>query len=382
MKKLFFLFQILTITFLSSCEKKELTVRFSTFNSALNRPEKGMLIKDLQSGSVQAQNVASIIQEVNPDVLCIQEFDYDAKGVGLRLFMKEYLEKGDKAVHYPYFMMFPSNTGVLSESDINKDNKLSLPQDGYGFGAFEGQYAFVILSKYPIDKDAVRTFQYFKWKQMPNPNWPVLEDGSQWFNDTEKEDLRISSKNHVDVPIKINNHVIHAIIAHPTPPVFDGEEDRNGKRNYDEIRLIKDYVEHKSYMVDDKGTKGGLKPNASFVIMGDMNADPVDGDSFDSAIVSLLQSETLNSEVAVGDKIPFSKGATEYNKTFKWSHKGPDNQDTNVFGLRIDYVLPSADLIVLETSVFWKEKSDALGVLTFGKNASDHRLVWSDVVLK
>lgn len=372
---------VLVLLTIFSCTKQD-NIRFATFNSALNRQEQGMLTKDLKLDSEQGHNVAAIIQKVRPDVLCLQEFDYDPSGKTLELFMRDYLEKGDNPIKYPYFIAFPSNTGVLSNTDINKDGKIALPEDGYGFGAFPGQYGFVILSKYPILKDQVRTFQKMKWKDMPNPLWPVDENGNQWFDQNAKEDLRISSKSHVDVPIQIDKHVVHAIVAHPTPPVFDGKEDRNGKRNHDEIRLLKDYIEGESYMIDDNSIAGGIKKDALFVVMGDMNADPQDGDSFDFAILTLLHSQKLNPEVTLGEKVPTSKGSVEYNKTFKRNHKGDDAMDTNVFGLRIDYVLPSSNLNVIDSKVFWNEKEDKDGILTYRKNSSDHRLVWTDISFK
>ncbi|MDC1105422.1 endonuclease/exonuclease/phosphatase family protein [Prolixibacteraceae bacterium] len=374
------LYVFLLLVVVTACNKEvKEPIRFATFNAALNRPEQGMLLKDLKMGCRQAQNVASIIQITRPDVLCLQEFDYDASEEALEIFMTKYLQSGEDPITYPYYMTFASNTGVLSTSDINNDGKVALPADGYGFGAFEGQYAFVILSKYPIDKEKVRTFQNFKWEQMPNPSWPVAPEGTQWFDDKEKKDLRISSKTQVDVPIDMNGHMIHAIIAHPTPPVFDGKEDRNGRRNYDEIRFLKDYIEGCDYMIDDKGGKGGLEKGASFVVMGDMNADPYDGDSYRSAIVPLLKSPRLNNEVTFGAKVPKSLGALEFNKKMKRNHKGDDAMDTNVFGLRIDYVLPSSDLLVIDSKVYWNEKNHKDGALTFKKNSSDHRMVWADV---
>ena len=35
---------------------------------------------------------------------------------------------------------------------------------------------------------------------------------------------------------------VHFLVSHPTPPVFDGPEDRNGRRNFDEIRFWADYI--------------------------------------------------------------------------------------------------------------------------------------------
>ncbi len=55
--------------------------------------------------------------------------------------------------------------------------------------------------------------------------------------------LRLSSKSHWDIPLQIGGAIVHVLTAHPTPPVFDGPEDRNGCRNHDEIRLWSDYID-------------------------------------------------------------------------------------------------------------------------------------------
>lgn len=100
---------------------------------------------------------------------------------------------------------------------------------------------------------------------------------SPWYSQEEQAVLRLSSKSHWDVPIQIDGKTIHVLASHPTPPVFDGLEDRNGKRNYDEIRFWADYVTpgKGDYIYDDQGRVGGLTPGSSFVIMGDQNADPI-----------------------------------------------------------------------------------------------------------
>jgi hypothetical protein len=91
---------------------------------------------------------------------------------------------------------------------------------------------------------------------------------------------------------------VHVLVSHPTPPVFDTAEDRNGKRNHDEIRFWKDYVNGATYMYDDAGTFGGLAVNTPFIIMGDQNADPLAGDSYQSAINQLLTDPLINDGVA------------------------------------------------------------------------------------
>jgi hypothetical protein len=62
--------------------------------------------------------------------------------------------------------------------------------------------------------------------------------------------------------------------------VFDGPEKRNAARNHDELRLWQEYLSKgdKPWLCDDKGQCGGLAQDARFVILGDLNNDPVDGD--------------------------------------------------------------------------------------------------------
>ena len=83
---------------------------------------------------------------------------------------------------------------------------------------------------------------------------------------------------------------MHVLASHPTPPVFDGPENRNGKRNHDEIRFWFDYINNTqaSYIYDDNGNKGGLSPNQPFVILGDQNASSVEGDAINSSIKALI----------------------------------------------------------------------------------------------
>lgn len=61
-------------------------IRFATFNASLNRFNAGQLISDLSApGNTQAQAVAEIIQRTRPDVLLLNEFDFDQDGEATRL---------------------------------------------------------------------------------------------------------------------------------------------------------------------------------------------------------------------------------------------------------------------------------------------------------
>jgi Endonuclease/Exonuclease/phosphatase family len=359
-------------------------IRFASYNVALFRSKAGDLAKGLQSGEdQQIKNVAAVIQKVRPDVIALLEFDFDPSGKLLDDFQQHYLsipQHGQSPLNYPYRLQVPSNTGVAVSADFNKDGKIELPNDAYGFGAYEGQYAFAILSKYPIAEEELRSFQNFLWKDMPDAKIPMQEDGSPWYAAEAWDQFKLSSKNHIDIPIQVNNSLtIHSIIAHPTPPVFDGPEDRNGKRNYDEIRLLKDYIQNAAYLQDDKGVTGGLSTQSAFVIMGDLNADPIDGDSYKGAIAQLLDAPEVNQEVSNGKWIPYSLGGKAYNK--RPTDKGDPGHDTAFFGARIDYVLPSKDLKVLQSGVFWPAEGEDLYEVVKDKGASDHLLVWVDLVV-
>jgi len=360
------------------------TVRFASFNVSMFGNEAGQVIANLSTSSnFRYKKVAEIIQRVRPDVLALMEFDYDESGQALPLFQQNYLNVSQnlaEAIAYEYAYAVPTNTGLLSDTDIDGNGNISLPNDAYGFGTFEGQYGFAILSKYPIDENEIRSFQTLLWKDMPNANLP-MNGNESYYSEDALDAFRISSKNHIDIPIQVNeNQTIHALLAHPTPPVFDGAEDRNGLRNFDEIRLWVDYLNNESYLQDDNGGQGGLTSEAAFVVMGDLNSDPVDGDSVEGSINQLLDHNRVNQAVANGSLIPQSLGGTEHNQ-----QSGDESDpafDTSFFGLRTDYVLPSDNLNTIATGVFWPLSTDQLSYLTAGEASSDHLLVWIDLVVE
>ena len=293
------------------------TLRFATFNVYLNRSEDGELVRDLRSADDQVEGsdaqvkaVAEIIQRVRPDVLLLNEFDYDADGLGIALLQSNFLavsQGGSSPIHYPFVYSAPSNTGVDTGFDLDGDGRTGGPGDAHGYGAFPGQYAMVLLSRLPIEVSAVRTFRKFRWQQMPGalfPDDPSTSAAGDYFDVEARRQLRLSSKSHWDIPVLVGapGHVVHVLAAHPTPPVFDGPEDRNGRRNHDEIRLWADYVRSEvagAYLIDDRGGAGWLG-RKRFVILGDYNADPHDGDSTDGAINQLLEHPAINTSIQPG----------------------------------------------------------------------------------
>jgi hypothetical protein len=204
--------------------------------------------------------------------------------------------------------------------------------------------------------------------------------------------LPLSSKSHWDVPVRVGRLTVHVLASHPTPPAFDGPEDRNGLRNHDEIRLWSDYLSGRgAYLRDDQGGRGGFR-GRHFVLLGDLNSDPAAGDSHRAPLLSLLTHPRVNSRLT-----PSSGGATEAaaeqsgaNATQPGdpSFDTADFNDRVVGNLRVDYVLPSRTLAICDAGVFWPRRSEPGADLVWGDHtshhdrrgpSSDHRLVWLDL---
>jgi hypothetical protein len=404
---------LLAIAPAAQADPPDRTIRFATFNASLNRGASGQLVDHLSHPEVddvfrrQARNVAEVIQRNRPDVLLINEFDFAPAAVGLfRTNFLEVSQNGAAPIHYPYAFIAPSNTGIPTGHDLSNDGTIGGPNDAYGFGFFPGQFGMVVYSMYPIDAEDVRTFQFFRWQDMPGallPDDPRTPAPADWYSQAELNIFRLSSKSHWDIPIDSPGKDIHFLVSHPTPPVFDDPPafpagvDFNGRRNHDEIRFWADYISggrHSRYIYDDEGGRGGLGPGQRFVIAGDQNSDPLDGDSIPGSAQQLLEHPHVNAR-----STPASAGAVEaaaLQGGANSSHRSDPRFDTADFAdgapgnLRADYVLPSRSLKIVDSAVFWPLRSSPLFRLTGvfssaewgpvgGFPTSDHRMVWVDV---
>ena len=360
------------------------SIRFATFNASMSRSAEGALAVALRAGDdPQIAKVARIIRAVNPDVILINEFDHGAGHD--RWLVENYLDGA-----YPFSFIASSNTGVATGLDLDGDGVVgsepgspAFGRDSHGFGRFEGQYGMAVLSKHAIVREHVRTFRMFRWKDMPGARLPANPDGTPFYSDEALEILRLSSKSHWDVPVRAGGDVIHFLVCHPTPPVFDGPEDRNGRRNADEIRFWADYIAGAGYIVDDGGRGGGLPDGVRFVVAGDLNADPEDGDAAPGAIRQLLDHPLIDPSATPASDGAAAAAAVQGRANAR--HRGDPRFDTADFNdkapgnLRVDYVLPSSNLTVLGSGVYWPLPGEPGAAII---DASDHRLVWIDVALR
>jgi endonuclease/exonuclease/phosphatase family metal-dependent hydrolase len=368
-----------------STEVEGRELRVATFNASLSRGSKGQLVSALAGGDdQQARKVARVLQTVRPDIVLVNEFDWDEEGDAAELFLDNYLSVGQgelEPLNYEHHYVPDTNTGLHSGHDLDNNGDVvstsgsrAYGNDAYGFGMYHGQYGMVVYSKYPIRKSEIRSFQEFLWQEMSHNLMP-----EQFYSSEEQESMRLSSKNHVDIPVNVGGRTIHLLASHPTPPSFDGSADRNGRRNHDEIRFWADYISNKSYIRDDSGEPGGLPADESFFVVGDLNSDPYDGGSRHDAIEKLIDHE----RVAAVE--PASEGAIEASDEdggANENHEGPDRLDTADFddgrvgNLRVDYALPSENLNISNSGVFWPPSEDSKSELV---TVSDHRLVWVDI---
>ncbi|WP_145384980.1 endonuclease/exonuclease/phosphatase family protein [Stieleria neptunia] len=342
------------------------TLRIATFNVSLYGKRQGQIRERLsRRDDLQAERVASIVQTIRPDVLLINELDHEPDAAPARLLAENYFAVAQNTadgklspVVFPYVYSAPSNTGIDSTLDLNNDGQLGSGNDAWGFGNYPGQYAMTVYSRFPIDTASIRSFQKLRWKDLPGAIRPVDPNtGQSYYDDATWSKLRLSSKNHIDVPILVGDTVIHVLASHPTPPVFDGPEDRNGARNHDEIEFWNHYLSDDdtadTWLIDDDGRAGPLDADASFVVMGDLNADPIDGSGRREAIIRLLNHPRTRD--------------VQQNKTADFGRNGL---------MRVDFVLPSKDLHVIDSGVFWPTGDAPQSTWI---KASDHRLVWIDV---
>lgn len=382
-------------------EPEPFALRVATFN-----------IEDLRTEEVsnpespRAQAAAAVIQQLQPDVVLVNELTYDqpegaawmegsVEGRNGQRFADNFLAvsqgEGLEPQRYRAFMR-PSNTGIPSGHDLDNDGEVvtgppDLPPasadpesrrqtpegraygaDTWGFGTFPGQYGMALLVRedFEILEDQIRTFRLLLWSALPDALAPIdPETGEPWYSAEEWAEFRLSSKSHWDVPIQLpNGAVVHFLISHPTPPAFDGPEQRNQKRNHDEIRFWADYLDGADYIVDDNGERGGLGPDASFIILGDLNADPQKGRSLDNPIRRFL----LDHPRVTGE---FTPTARQTGIDPEWAELEPG--DTSGWGMRVDYVLPSRDIEILDGAVERPTKAAA--------RVSDHFPVWLDLTV-
>lgn len=315
------------------------TLRLATFHTDLARDGPGLLLRDILRGEdEQISAVLQVITEVAPDILLLQDIDYDAGGQTLSALAGELADAG---LAYPYRLALRPNRGRPTGLDLNGDGYLGDAADAHGFGFYNGHGGTALLSRHPFG-EGILDHAEFLWRDLPGSQAP------QVLRADALEVLRLNSVSAWEVPMQIGSTRFTLLATHASAPVFDGPEDRNGRRNEDQLRFWR-------LRLEGWAPEGLPDLQENPVVMGVFNADRERGEARREGLVSLLDHPALQ------DPEPFSEAGAD--ATVDWPDPGPGR-------MRVSYILPSRDLVVSGSGVHW---SDASG------DASRHRLVWVDL---
>ena len=283
------------------------------------------MLRDLVKRGDQLAKLVQGIADAAPDILLLTDIDYDHDLVALGILRDWVAERGPT---YPHIFSVRPNTGMPTGLDIDQDGRLGRPRDAQGWGRFSGHGGMAILSRWPIGD--VQILNTVLWKDVP--------DTLMQPDDAGYDIQRLSSDGHWIAPIQTPLGDISLLAFHATPPVFDGPEDRNGRRNHDEIALW------------GRVLNGQYGPApARFVVLGNANLDPDKGEGIKTAIRTLLSRPDLQDPHAG-------------QPTVDWSGQGLGK-------MRVSYALPSTTLTVVDA-----------GTTDFMPRTSPHSIVWIDVV--
>ncbi len=315
-----------------------LDVTVATFTTRFSHFGPGLLFQHLQKAvDPHVEEEIKTIVALKADVLLLTNFDYDYDGLALGALQ---VRLRDLGLVYADALGLQPNTGIPTWLDLNHDGALSGPRDAQAYGRFAGQAGMAILSRYPIDRAHIRDFTALLWKDLPEADLPPDMD-----QDTRLLQ-RLSNAGHYEVPLTYaQGKTLRLLVWSATPPLFDGPEDRNGRRNADETALW-------LHLLD--GTLPKIAPEAGvhappeepFVILGQANLDPADGSGKPQSLLALLSHPLLQD--------PAPRGPASHNDA---GQRGDPALDTAALksgaGLRLDYLLPSRNITVQTASVLW-----------------------------
>lgn len=321
-------------------------LRIATFSPDLSRDGPGLLLRDLGRKDAQIDAVVQVLAETRPDILLLTHFDWDYEDSALDAFAARLAQAG---LDYPHRFAARPNSGMATGLDLNADGRLGTADDAQGFGTFSGQGGMAILSRHPIGP--VKDYTDFLWRDLPDNLMPPLPADVAAIR-------RLSSTAHWDAVVTVADRPLHLLAMSATPPVFDGPEDLNGRRNHDELAF---WLHH--------------LPDGPFVLAGNLNLDPLDSEGRPEALARIMAHVT--------DPLPRSAGGAAAKGGVNDGHRGDPALDTGDWpddkppgNLRVDYVLPARPLKVLDSGVFWPAEGPlAKAALA----ASAHRLVWVDL---
>lgn len=338
----------------ASSIRAEAQLRLATYHSDAARKGPGLLLHALLQGKdPQLHALAHVIAVLDADILLLHDIDLDAGGATSAALGRFLAQNG---APYPHILAPMPNAGVPSGLDLNGDGRLGRANDALGFGAFRGQGGMVLLSRLPIITEELIDFTGLLWRDLPGAQLPRLSDGTPFPSAAALDVQPLSAVGAWAVPLRLPGGAgrLWVMAFHASPPVFDGREDRNGRRNADELRLWAQVLD---------GTMTPALPGQYFVLMGVTNIDPVLGEGRRDGLQRLAQHPGLHP-----DKTSPHLGLP----TVDWSGLG--------LGLRqASRIFPARSLPLRGGGVLWPTPPSPAADI-FAK-ASRHRPVWLDIAM-
>ncbi len=334
------------------------SIRVVLWNVELSRSGPGLLLRDILGGDdPQIAAIVTLLSRLDADILVLTGMDHDPSLHALSALPQRLQQAGQP---YPHLFSPRPNSGQPTGFDLDADGRLNEADDAHGWGRFPGEGGLAVLSRFPIRADQAQDFSTFLWADLPQANLPPGLDPS--LDSGLAAVQRLPSHSHLILPVRLpDGRTLALMIWHATPPVFDGPEDRNGRRNADEAAFWLHYLDGRLPM---------QPPDQPFLLLGTANLDVMDGDGDAGPMRGLLNHPYLSDPAPRG-----THGRQEP------GHAGDPALDTAFFprtgGLRTEYLLPSRDLAIISSGILWPPEDDPLTRLL--TTASRHYPLWLDI---
>jgi hypothetical protein len=343
--------------------------------------------KLLDGSDQQASAAAEVIARHAADIVCINEIQYDmvntpSQGMPGAPFaqpggfdggaenatrLADRVRGFDAAVDYTDRLITRGNSGFYWNGD-------DLGQSWYilrGWGEFAGRFNTAVLSRYPILRDQVRVITDVPWESLPENTIAQMERDLGFG---VPPGFPIFEKSLNIVPVDLGEHgILYLVLLHTVSPAFDPI---NPYRNYDELRALRMFLDAELPGVEP------LPEGARFMVIGDLNADPDDGDGLPGAIQQVLE------HPSVVAWFPEGHGTKGDNGQYNTYLSGCGNDDgvvvnpTQKFQMQLDYILPSQNIGEPSAgAIFWPDFMAEQDDFALRCYASDHSYMFADVTI-
>ena len=172
------------------------SIRVATYNTSLFRNESGQLIRDLEGGeNAQSKENCRGHPTRPPRRDAAERIRLRSRRPGGRDILHPVPERRTErlpAHRLPLSFHAPGQHGPAERSRLEQEWHNGRTLDAIGFGRHEGQYGMLVLSQYPIEEKAVRTFQKLLWRDMPEAKLPVdPQTGKPFYSDEDLGDASL-----------------------------------------------------------------------------------------------------------------------------------------------------------------------------------------------